>query len=90
MSTTIREPQTVSFGGLSFRFDSASTLRDALLASFEQAGFTGGPLVMTGRDDASPAWLWLGPLARLRSDWREAVGVALQHAVLTSARGVAL
>jgi len=68
-------------GSHSFSFASASELLSALLDSFKDAGYAGRPVIMVNRDDAAPAWRWLGELVRLRSDWRECAGIALQHAV---------
>ncbi len=71
---------TLRIGRLSFSFSTASELRDALLASFPDADYAGGPFVMVNQDEAAPAWGWVADLVRQRTDWREALGVALQHA----------
>lgn len=70
----------LSLGRLTFEFATASELRDALLASFADAEYAGGPFVMVNRDDTAPAWSWVIELVRKRSDWWPALGVALQHA----------
>jgi len=70
----------ISFGSLRFSLRSASDIRDALLASFVDEAYAGGPFVMVGREDAQPAWLWAGEIIRTRSDWWQSVGLALQHA----------
>lgn len=71
---------TLRLGRLEFAFATASELRDALLAAFPDAGFAGGPFVMVTPDDAQPAWSWAIDLIRRRTDWRPALGIALQHA----------
>ena len=65
-----------------FRFATASELRDALLAALDEGRAIGQPWLRTERDDVSPAWLWVGALLRRRTDWRECVGVALQQAAV--------
>jgi hypothetical protein len=74
----------IGLGGLRFSFASASELRDALLASFADADFAGGPLIVinTIAGDLRPAWSWVIDLLRRRTDWWLALGVALQHATL--------
>lgn len=65
-------------------FATTAGLRDALLASYPGVEFFGSPIaaLARGRDfDTGPAWGWLGALLRTRTDWWEAAGVGLQHAV---------
>lgn len=70
-------------------FDSASTLKSALLASFVQADIDYGgsgkrPIIMypDGREwSAAPAWGWTKFLLQTRSDWWPSLGIAIQHAV---------
>lgn len=71
---------SLRIGRLSFSFSTASELRDALLASFPDADYAGGPFVMVNQDEAAPAWGWVTDLIHQRTDWREALGIALQHA----------
>lgn len=71
---------SLQLGRLKFQFATASELRDALLASFADADFAGGPLVVLTLDDARKAWSWTVDLLRRRSDWQPALGIALQHA----------
>lgn len=80
MSYAARHEVTLRLGRLAFAFATASELRDALLASFEDATYAGGPFVMVPPDDAKPAWSWVVDLIRRRTDWRPALGIALQHA----------
>ena len=61
-------------------FATASELRDSLLASYPDAAETGVPLVRKNRDDAAPAWGWVREFLLKRSDWWQALGIALQHA----------
>jgi hypothetical protein len=63
-------------------FSSASELRDALLASYPDAGYFGGaPLIGINRgDETAPAWKWVDEFLRQRTDWWPALGIALQHA----------
>jgi len=67
-------------GRLRVEFATAAELRDALLASFADASFAGGPFVIVNLDDARPAWSWTLDLLHQRTDWRPALGIALQHA----------
>ncbi len=69
-------------GNHSFAFASTSELKAQLLDAFKDAAYAGGPLIIVNRDDTAPAWQWVGELIRVRSDWRECAGIALQHAVL--------
>lgn len=71
---------SLSLGRLTFQFASTAELRDALLGSFEDADYAGGPFVMVNGDDTAPAWSWVIDLVRTRSDWRASAGIALQHA----------
>ena len=71
---------TLRLGRLELAFATASELRDALLASFPDAAYAGGPFVMVAPDDAQPAWSWAVDLVRRRTDWRKPLGIALQHA----------
>ena len=69
--------------GIQPSFATATGLRDALLASYPDAEFFGGPItgVRVGYDyDTAPAWGWVKRLLRTRTDWWPAVGLALQHA----------
>lgn len=64
------------------RFASTSELRDALLEALTGLpvpDLAWIPLDPSGNDEH--AWAWLGRLIRRRGDWRDAAGVALQHAV---------
>lgn len=72
---------TLKLGHLQVEFATASELRDALLASFCDAEFACGPFIVLTLDDARPAWEWTVDLVNQRSDWRPALGIALQHAV---------
>jgi len=57
---------------------SATDLRDALVAT--ASGDTpNSPSFRVGRDDAEPAWAWLGRLVAARSDWRQAAVLALSQ-----------
>ncbi len=71
---------SVRFGRLTLSFATATELRDALLASFPDADYAGGPFVMINQDETAPAWGWVAEVVRKRTDWREPLGVALQHA----------
>lgn len=71
----------LSLGLHTFRFSSASTLRDALLGSFADASYAGGPFIVVDRENTTPAWSWLLDLIRARTDWWECAGIAFQHAV---------
>lgn len=66
-------------GAHTFTFATTRELKDRLLDSFADSAYAGGPFIVVGPDPV-PAWRWLGELARLRSDWRPAAGIALQHA----------
>jgi hypothetical protein len=61
-------------------FGTVEELRDALLGSYPDAHYFGGPFVGINRDDVLPAWAWVAQLIRMRSDWWPAVGIAIQHA----------
>lgn len=61
-------------------FGTVKELRDALLGSYPDADYFGGPFVGCNRDDTLPAWAWVVQLVRMRSDWWPAIGIALQHA----------
>jgi hypothetical protein len=61
-------------------FGTVAELRDALLGSFIDADYFGGPFVGCNRDDTMPAWGWIAQLVRMRSDWWPAIGIALEHA----------
>jgi hypothetical protein len=61
-------------------FGTTSELRDALLGSYPDAHYFGGPFVGCNRDDVLPAWGWVVQLVRMRSDWWPAIGIAIQHA----------
>lgn len=61
-------------------FSSTSALRNELLASYPGASHLGAPIVLIDGDRPAPAWGWLLPLLRTRSDWWPAIGVAIQHA----------
>lgn len=61
-------------------FGTVEELRDALLGSYPDADYFGGPFIGCNRDDVMPAWGWVAELVRMRSDWWPAVGIALQHA----------
>ncbi len=63
-------------------FASARELLSALDTSLEEGRGYGDPIVRFGHDDSEPAWLWLDRLLAQRSDWRDCVAVALQHAVV--------
>jgi hypothetical protein len=71
---------TLGLGRLSFSFSTTTELRDALLASFPDADYAGGPFVMVNQDEAALAWGWVVDLVRQRTDWREGLGIAIQHA----------
>lgn len=66
-------------GAKTFVFSTTSELVACLGDALSEASYTGGPFLMEG-PDAVPAWRWLGELARLRTDWRDDIGIALQHA----------
>ncbi len=66
--------------GVDPAFATAAELRDSLLASYPDAAATGVPLVRKNREDSAPAWGWVKDLLLTRSDWRPALGIALQHA----------
>lgn len=71
MPNNLREPITAS----------TSNLRDALLGSYPATNYYGAPVVGINRgDETAAAWTWLLGLVRRRSDWRPAIGTALQHA----------
>lgn len=60
---------------------SASELRDALLNSYPHAAYFGAPVIGINRgDETAAAWTWLLRWVQKRSDWRSAIGIALQHA----------
>lgn len=61
-------------------FTNTSELRDALLSSYPDAAYFGAPVIGVNRDDTGPAWEWVIKLARMRTDWWPALGIALQHA----------
>jgi len=72
----------MTLGRLSFAFAGTAELRDQLLASFVDAeAFGGQPVIGRAGGEPAIAWAWFGELVRARSDWREAAGIALQHAV---------
>jgi hypothetical protein len=68
-------------GGTALSFSTAAELSRALLASLAEARRDGESGPRAGWDDVEPAWSWLGGLLSTRSDWHEAAGRALQHAV---------
>lgn len=61
----------------------ASELRERLLRCLQEGRQSGRPLVRVGHDEAQPAWHWLGPLLRARSDWTAAVGAAIVSLLTT-------
>ncbi|MBA2321329.1 MAG: hypothetical protein H0V89_09250 [Deltaproteobacteria bacterium] len=67
-------------GNVNPAFSTASELRDNLLASYPDAAHFRGPLVGRNREDTAPAWGWVRDFLLMRSDWRPALGIALQHA----------
>lgn len=71
----------VEFGSLRFDLRTASSVRDALAASFVDETYAHGPYVMVGPENDQPAWLWVVDIAEQRSDWWPSLGIALQHAV---------
>lgn len=70
-----------TYGNVHPEFTTATGLRDALLASWPDAGYFNAPVVGKGRDDTMPAWGWAIELIHRRTDWWPALGIALQHAV---------
>ena len=83
--STPRTPkQSISFHyapDVNLEFSTASQLRTALLASYPDAARAGRAVVRKNFDDTMPAWGWLVELIANRTDWWQATGIAIQHAV---------
>ena len=61
-------------------FSTTTELQNSLLASYPDATYYGRPIVDRDHDDTAPAWEWVVDFIKMRSDWRPALGIALQHA----------
>jgi hypothetical protein len=70
----------VGYTELAFR--TAAELRDALGEALAEGRRYGTPIIRLDRETEVGAWRWVGQLMKRRTDWHEAVGLALQHAVL--------